>query len=104
MAIYLLSISHLSLIPLSHIAPQQVIRGAYHPVTPSGTYYVDGILASTYVSYVPRRVWDVFGNSYIVLRYHLGLPLHADGKDSRAMPLFWMKDALDAAGGCEGLK
>ena len=62
---------------------------------------MNGVLASTYVSYVPSLVWDVFGTSYVLLRYHLGLPLHADGQRSGAIPLFWMKDALDVTGSSE---
>ena len=30
--------------------------GAYHLVTPSGAYYVDGVVASTYIAHVPLGV------------------------------------------------
>ena len=33
--------------------------GAFHLVTPSGAYYVDGVAASTYVSYIPQAAWKV---------------------------------------------
>jgi len=66
--------------------------GAYHLVTASGQYYVDGILASTYVAYIPRAMWSVFGDGYITLRYALGMPLVPDGQS--ALPLFWFLDAM----------
>ena len=68
--------------------------GAYHLVTASGQYYVDGVLASTYVAYVPRKMWSVFGDGYFTLRYALGVPIVPDGQS--AVPLFWFLDAMKA--------
>ena len=70
--------------------------GAYHLVTPSGAYYVDGVAASTYVAYIPRAAWKVFGDGYIALRYSLGLPIVPEG--AAPVTLFWLLDALKAAG------
>ena len=50
----------------------QVHRGAYHPMVASGAYYVNGLLSSTYLAYVPFPIWKVFGDGYITLRYKLG--------------------------------
>jgi hypothetical protein len=68
--------------------------GAYHLVTASGQYYVDGVLASTYVAYIPRSMWSVFGDGYITLRYALGVPLVPDGQST--VPLFWFLDTMKA--------
>ena len=54
-------------------------RGAYHILVASGAYYVDGLLASTYVAHVPLGVWKVFADGYASLRYELGLPITAEG-------------------------
>jgi len=70
--------------------------GAFHPVTASGAYYVDGIAASTYVSYIPHVAWKIFGDGYIALRYQLGLPVVPEG--AAPVSLFWMLDALQAVG------
>jgi len=73
---------------------QETHLGAYHLVTASGAYYVDSVLASTYVSYIPHWAWKVFGDGYITARYHLGIPLVPDGDSP--VPLFWMLDVLNA--------
>ena len=70
--------------------------GAYHLITPSGAYYVDGVAASTYVAYIPHAAWKVFGDGYITLRYKLGLPIVPEGE--APVTLFWLLDALKAAG------
>ena len=43
-------------------------RGAYHILVASGSYYVDGVVASTY-SHTPLGVWKVFADGYASLRY-----------------------------------
>ena len=68
--------------------------GAYHLVTPSGAYYVDGIAASTYVAYIPHAAWKIFGDGYITLRYQLGVPIVPEGR--APVTLFWLLDALKA--------
>ena len=40
-------------LPILAISTREEV-GAYHLVTPSGSYFVDGVLASTYVSYLPK--------------------------------------------------
>ena len=70
--------------------------GAYHIITPSGLYYVDGIVASTYVAYIPYAAWRIFGDGYITLRYKLGLPIVPEGE--APVTLFWAIDGLRAAG------
>ena len=70
--------------------------GAYHLITPSGAYYVDGVAASTYVSYIPHAAWKVCGDGYISLRYKLGLPIVPEGVSP--IKLFWILDVLDAIG------
>ena len=44
--------------PIVAIA-KETHAGAYHLVTPSGAYYVDGVAASTYVAYIPHAAWKV---------------------------------------------
>lgn len=75
---------------------QEMHAGAFHLVTPSGAYYVDGVAASTYVSYIPHAAWKVFGDGYITLRYKLGLPIVPEG--AAPVTLFWLLDALQALG------
>jgi len=77
-------------------ATKETHVGAYHLITPSGAYFVDGIAASTYVAYVPKPVWDIFGNGYASLRYKLGLPIVPEG--GAPVSLFWLLDALTAVG------
>jgi hypothetical protein len=55
-------------------------RGAYHILVASGSYYVDGIAASTYLAYVPHGLWKTFADGYSSLRYRLGVPLTPEGK------------------------
>ncbi len=89
---------------LSTVAGPQLITaitrethvGAYHPITPSGAYYVDGIAASTYAAYIPHNAWKVVGDSYVTLRYHIGLPVVPEG--AAPVSLFWLLDALTAVG------
>ena len=50
-------------------------EGAYHITTPSGAYYVDGHLASTYMAVVPHWAWRLFGDGYVRLRHRLGVPV-----------------------------
>jgi len=53
----------------------QNLKGLYHLIVPSGAYYVDGVLASTYVyDTVPKAVWRVFMDGYVSLRYSMGIP------------------------------
>ena len=75
---------------------KEVYAGAYHIVTPSGAYYVDGVAASTYVSYIPHAAWKIFGDGYITLRYRIGLPIVPEGE--APIPLFWLLHGLQAAG------
>jgi hypothetical protein len=70
--------------------------GAFHPITPSGAYYADGLAASTYVSYIPHSAWKVFGDGYITLRYKLGLPVMPEG--AHHITLFWFLDLLRGIG------
>ena len=81
--------------PIVAITKRQM-DGAYHIITPSGLYYVDGVVASTYVSYIPHAAWKVFGDGYITLRFKLGLPIVPEGEAPVA--LFWAIDLLRAAG------
>jgi len=67
--------------------------GIYHITTPSGLYYVDGVLATTYVAFIPYPVWRVFSDGYLHLRYSLGMPLLPDGEG--ALPMFAHYAALD---------
>merc|ERR1712000_120289 len=71
-------------------------RGMYHPLTRSETYYVDGMLASTYLDYVPRPMWTVFATWYATSRYHLGMPIRP--KTGNACTIDLALDAYDAAG------
>jgi len=66
------------------------LPGAYHIITPSGTYFVDGLLASDFVStdqcYLPRHAWP-FIKAYARLRYHAGIPARPF-RDGQALWLF----------------
>jgi len=73
----------------------QVHVGAYHLVTPSGTYFVDDALASTYVAYLPKFAWQL-GTRYITLRYQLGLPIVAQGQQGTHLSHFWLREWLEA--------
>ena len=71
-------------------------RGAYHVQTPSGFYYVDGIVATTYVDFVPYPVWRLFADGYIYLRYLIGIPIVPEGEG--VLPIFAIFGVLDAMG------
>ena len=75
---------------------KEPLPGAYHLVTPSGAYYVDGVAASTYAAYIPLAAWKIFGDGYMTLRYRIGIPLMPQG--DAPVNLFWFIDTLDAAG------
>ena len=75
---------------------ETIQRGAYHIVTPSGSYYANGIAASTYVSLVPHWTWRVFLDGYVTARYYVGWPVTPEGES--AVPLFWSFGVLDALG------
>ena len=71
-------------------------QGAYHVQTPSGFYYVDGIVATTYVDFVPYPVWRLFADGYIYLRYLIGIPIVPEGEG--VLPIFAIFGVLDAMG------
>ena len=77
------------------IDANSVETGWYHIITPSGRYFVDGVLATTYVDHVPYAVWRIFADGYIHLRYLLGAPIVPDGKG--VLPLFAVLDVLPDA-------
>ena len=67
--------------------------GVYTIITPSGTYYVDGVASTTYVAYIPYTVWRIFADGYIHLRYLLGAPIVASGEG--VLPLFAQYELLE---------
>jgi len=67
---------------------QTVEQGKFHITTPSNNYYADGVLSSTYVSYVPLNVWKVAGGLYPMLRYKLGVPITPEGQGP--LSIFWL--------------
>ena len=71
-------------------------EGAWHPMVASGSYYANGVRASTYVSYVPPLVWRILGDGYAALRYKLGVPIRAEGQGW--MRVSWVYDAGVRAG------
>lgn len=71
------------------------LRGAYHLVTPSGSYFADGILVTDYVAELPTWVWQLIKLLYLTPRFHLGVPPTPQGEGS---PTFWLGDTLDALG------
>ena len=73
-----------------------VLKGAFHPIVPSGAYFVNGILASDYNCHVPQIVWRVI-RAYIHLRYTIGLSVLPQGQGVIRNP-FWLTDGLDACG------
>lgn len=56
--------------------------GLYDFFVPSGTYYIDGVMMSTYHDNlgIPLLVWDYYPLGYCVLRYRLGFPVVGDGQ------------------------
>ena len=85
--------------PITAIKKERFV-GAYHPITPSGAYYVDGVAASTYPAYIPHAAWKLVGDAYVTLRFRLGLPVVPEGE--APVTLFWLLDALRAAGVSDG--
>jgi hypothetical protein len=75
--------------------------GVYHIVTPSGTYYVDGVAASTYVAYIPRWTWKIFADGYLHLRFKLGAPIVPEGEGT--LSIFAFYNVLFTAGAPEWL-
>ena len=67
--------------------------GVYTIITPSGTYFVDGVASTTYVAYIPYTVWRIFADGYIHLRYLLGAPIVASGEG--LLPLFPQYELLE---------
>jgi len=67
--------------------------GIYHIITPSGTYYVDGVACTTWVAYIPHFAWRIFADGYAHLRYLLGVPLVPDGEG--ALPLFKQYEIME---------
>merc|ERR1719473_2321359 len=71
------------------------MAGIFHISTPSGTYYADDILTSTYVGIVPRAVYQ-FGDSYMELRFRMGIPLVPEGKG--VISIQWVPSLIAALG------
>jgi hypothetical protein len=67
--------------------------GVYTIITPSGTYFVDGVASTTYVAYIPYTVWRIFADGYVHLRYLLGAPIVASGEG--LLPLFAQYELLE---------
>jgi len=59
-----------------------VEAGLYDFFVPSGAYYIDGVMMSTYHDNlgIPLSVWGYYPLGYCVLRYQLGLPVVGDGQ------------------------
>jgi hypothetical protein len=63
-----------------------VEQGLYHPITPSGYYFVDGLLASSQYSYLQsgdqrdRFLWRFFFEKYAHWRYLAGVPVVPEGE------------------------
>ena len=73
--------------------PEPVLRigrstehGAYHLLTPSGTYFVDDVLSTSYIAEVPRPVWSLL-EKYAHLRYLLGVPVAPESADDGTVAL-----------------
>jgi subtilisin family serine protease len=64
-----------------------LLPGAYHITTPSGTYFIDGHLATTYMAVVPFWAWRLFGDGYVCLRGLIGLPVTPEGEGP--LSIFW---------------
>ena len=73
-------------------------EGKFHLNTDSATYYADGVLASTYVAYVPLNVWKVAGALYPRIRYSLGVPITPEGAEGAVLSIFWLVDVYEAVG------
>ena len=74
----------------------ETIAGAYHLIVPSGAYYVDGVLASTYIAHVPHGVWRIFADGYASLRYKVGAPISSEG--AAALSVTWPLRVYEALG------
>lgn len=73
--------------------PEPVLRvgrttagGAFHLLTPSGTYYADGVLCTTFIAEVPRSVWTVL-EQYAYLRFLAGVPVAPESADDGTVAL-----------------
>ena len=75
----------------TYVDEQNCVFLCYHLVTPSGKYFVDGLLASCYVAHIPRSAFRVVTN-YFRLRFFLGVPILAEG----LLPLYWFLDLMGA--------
>ena len=75
-----------------------VEAGKFHLTTDSATYYADGVLASTYVAYVPLNVWRVAGGLYPRIRYILGVPITPEGTEGSILSIFWLVDVFESTG------
>lgn len=64
-----------------------LLSGAYHITTPSGTYFIDDHLASTYMAVVPFWAWRLFGDGYVCLRGLIGVPVTPEGEGP--LTIFW---------------
>ena len=64
-----------------------VEMGRFHITTPSNSYYAGGVLASTYVNFVPQNVWKVAGGLYPQLRHAIGVPITPEGQGP--LSIFW---------------
>ena len=60
--------------------------GAYHLLTPSGTYFVDNVVSTSYMGDVPRPVWSLL-EKYAHLRYLLGVPVAPNTAEDGTFPL-----------------
>ena len=79
-------------------------EGKFHLTTDSTSYYANGVLASTYVAYVPLNVWKMAGGIYPRIRYSLGVPITPEGAEGSMLSIFWLVDIYDAIGLAESAR
>jgi hypothetical protein len=75
-----------------------IAQGAYHPITPNGKYFVDGVLASVYESDMLYKPVAKYFMPYVLLRYYIGLPIVIEPTRTLLDPIFVVDSVLQRFG------
>lgn len=67
--------------------------GSFHPMVPSGFYYVDGVRASTYIALYPKWTFRLC-ERYVEWRYRIHVPIVPEGQGR--ISLRWVERAAGA--------
>ena len=72
--------------------------GMYHPMTPSGTYFADGVAATTSLDFLPHWAFHYILDNYATLRYAIGVPITQQTFWDGVFPTLWVMDLFMYAG------